>query len=154
MFTGGKGANQAVAVCRLGAISRFVCQFGNDAHAAALEKDLLDNGVDLSSCGRADRPSGQGIVLLEDSGAVSSIVVRGSNYAWPEGASYAEALKGVKAVLLQREVPEYVNEEVADAACAAGIPVFQVQYPPTMFVYERERVCGWEREGVCVRLFI
>lgn len=63
---GGKGANQAVAVARLaagtGRTSRFVCQFGNDAHAAMMEKALVAEGVDVSASGHVDLPSGNGIV--------------------------------------------------------------------------------------------
>jgi hypothetical protein len=32
--------------------------------------------------------------------------------------------------MLQREIPEGVNEAVADAAAKAGIPVFQVTFNP------------------------
>jgi hypothetical protein len=65
------------------------------------------------------------LVFLQDDGAVSSVVVHGSNSAWPKSASYTELVRGASAVLLQREIPEHVNEAVAEAACAAGIPVFQ-----------------------------
>ena len=88
---------------------------------------LVADNVDLSHCGRSDKPSGQGLVFLQSDGAVSSVVVRGSNHEWPKGASYLELVKGVDAVLLQCEVPAHVNEAVAQAACAVcpPIPVFQ-----------------------------
>mmetsp|Transcript_16926 Transcript_16926/g.44499 ORF Transcript_16926/g.44499 Transcript_16926/m.44499 type:complete len:165 (+) Transcript_16926:42-536(+) len=64
---GGKGANQAVAAARLcggKCVAKFVGQFGNDGHAQTLERSLADNGVDLSACGRTEKPSGQGLVFL------------------------------------------------------------------------------------------
>ena len=133
---GGKGANQAVAAARLLAKgtahvrrTHFACQFGNDAHAAWLESTLRDNDIVVSGSGHVlDFPSGQGIVFLEPDGAVSSIVVGGSNTAW--GRENTDAVvglvQGASVVLLQREVPEHVNEAVAEAAHAAGVPVMQV----------------------------
>lgn len=48
-----------------------------------LEQTLAENGVDVSHSGHVgDFPSGQGIVMLEPGGSVSSIVVGGSNTAW------------------------------------------------------------------------
>lgn len=65
---GGKGANQAVAAARLsagsGRASKFVCQFGNDSHAAAMEAALVAEGVDVSLSGHVSLPSGQGIVSV------------------------------------------------------------------------------------------
>lgn len=127
---GGKGANQAVAVARLcggNCVAKFVGQFGNDAHAQTLERSLADNGVDLSACGRTEKPSGQGLVFLVEDGTVSSIVVGGSNMAWASDVvpSLLPHIQTSSAVLLQREIPEHVNVAVAHAAAAAGVPVFQ-----------------------------
>ena len=52
------------------------------AFRAALE----ENGLDLSGAGRVDSPSGQGLVFLQPDGALSSVVVAGSNAAWPAQA--------------------------------------------------------------------
>ena len=44
--------------------TEFVCQFGNDAHAARLERTLTASGLELSGCGRsADSATGQGLGL-------------------------------------------------------------------------------------------
>ena len=75
VIPGGKGANQAVATARLAGASQpvqFVCQLGNDGHAAMLEAALVGNGLDLSGAGRVDSPSGQGLVFLQPDGALSS----------------------------------------------------------------------------------
>lgn len=132
LAVGGKGANQAVAASRLSPAprrARFVSRFGNDAHAQMLERELSAHGVDVSACVRTPHlPSGQGIVLLAQDGSASSIVVGGSNTAWDpaEPSTLAPQLLGVGIVLLQREVPEHVNEAYAAAAAAAGVPVLQV----------------------------
>ena len=134
---GGKGANQAVCAQRIGGIStlsRFCCKFGNDGNAEMLRKKLMAEGLDLSSCRQTDFPSGTGLILLVD-GASTCIVCSGSNSEWdiaelqrdilpallqPEGSS-----SRAKVVMLQCEVPVAVNEAVAVAAQALGIPVFQ-----------------------------
>lgn len=82
-----QGANQAVATARLMQGSRrkarFVCRFGDDAHAELLERELVANGVDVSGCRKvAGTPSGHGMVMLEPDGAASSVVLGGSNLAW------------------------------------------------------------------------
>ena len=127
---GGKGANQAVAAARLSAAGgvAFVGQFGGDAHAAWLEQKLAASGVDVAACGRhAELQSGQGYVLLEPDGAASSVVVSGANGAWADAhvAAVCDLARGAAVVLLQREVPEGVNEAVAAACAAAGVPVLQ-----------------------------
>jgi len=131
---GGKGANQAVAVARLqlsGAPKpRFVARFGTDAHEAWLRRSLLEAGVDLSGCTSvATLSTGQGIVLLDADGAATSVVLGGAN---EEGWSADDAELHVAAqaltldaaaLLLQREVPQRVNEAFAAAAAARGVPV-------------------------------
>ena len=127
MIPGGKGANQAVAAARLAKSStvKFACQFGNDDHAKKLEQALKDNKLDLSACGHSKVcPSGQGYVLLEADGSVSSIVVGGANVAWPAKLNALEnVVRGASAVMLQCEVPERVNEVAAAAAAQKGVPV-------------------------------
>jgi ribokinase len=127
MIPGGKGANQAVAIARLlkDRQVKFACQFGNDAHAKALEQALKDNKLDLSACGHSKVcPSGQGYVLLEKDGSVSSIVVGGANVAWPSKMGALEdTVSSAAALMLQCEVPAAVNEALAAAAAQKGVPV-------------------------------
>jgi len=130
---GGKGANQAVAAARLVTETgvEFVGRFGNDQHALMLQEVLLENQVDVRRCMHsAELPSGQGIVMLEQSGDVSAVVVGGANTAWEDQAEegeeddeFAALLDGVGMVLIQREVPEHVNVAVAAAAATAGVTV-------------------------------
>jgi len=130
-IAGGKGANQAVSISRLSERSIFVCQFGNDANGLMLEKVLNDNNVDISFSKKCDRPSGLGLVMLERDGSGSAIVVGGANAEWPEKDIIAQNIRAiftenkVSCVLLQMEVPQYVNEVVAEVAVEFGIDVFQ-----------------------------
>ena len=125
---GGKGANQAVACARMCTNSdvsvKFVCQLGNDSHADMLLAALRDNNVDVSAVKRVERSSGTGFVMLEPDGSATSIVVGGANAMWPaELEELRQLVQGASAVLLQREIPEFVNEAVASIASDFGIPV-------------------------------
>jgi len=129
---GGKGANQAVAISRLCADKKicgaqFICRWGNDMHAEALEKTMIQNSVDVSACGKTNMPSGQGLVFLGADGFVSSVVVTGANAAWPEDIEQyiRSRIQTAQAVMLQREIPEHVNVFVAEVAASLGIPLFQ-----------------------------
>lgn len=147
-IAGGKGANTAVTCARLGIPTKFACQFGSDSNAAMLERTLLDNAVDISLCQTVQgKPSGMGLVLLCQEGGSTCIVCSGSNGAWdadrvaalaaylsdpsnPSDAPDAPSERPARApkptcLMLQMEVPQHVNEALAQAARAAGIPVFQ-----------------------------
>ena len=145
---GGKGCNQAIAAAKLlrqegaGSVA-FLGQFGNDAAATILRSALTDAGVDVAACGTChDAPSGRGYVFLQEhSGKVSAVVLGGSNVegwkGWDneqESSSEASAitdqyldtlLDGKSCVLLQREVPEYVNYRIAKRAREVGVVVMQ-----------------------------
>jgi ribokinase len=148
---GGKGCTQAVAAAKLllhhhhGNRVSFVGQFGNDKAAVGLKETLLATHVDISHCGHhKDMASGRGYVFLTGSGQVSAVVTGGSNLeGWArwkrrwEGSSseeevnelsdheVSEILHNVKCVMLQREVPEYVNLVIASEARKRGILVIQ-----------------------------
>jgi ribokinase len=137
---GGKGANQAVACSKLTTgtgrkPAQFVGNFGCDSHSPLLEEVLRAHGVDVSGSGHSlDMPSGQGLVFLKTDGTISSVVVGGSNAVWPPLTlgqnehsldGLAARIKGASCVLLQREIPEHINEFVASIALEAGIPVYQ-----------------------------
>ena len=82
-----------------------------------------------TSVRRASGGSGQGFVLLEDGGTVLSVVNKGANHGWDiagcDDAWAAEVVQNARVVLLQREVPERINEVVARAAQKAGAIVVQ-----------------------------
>ena len=130
---GGKGLNQAVAAAKLGegAIRvAFHGRVGDDGAGAVLTEALKNYRVEAEGVEKAEGVgSGQGFVLVEDGGTVLSIVSRGANFAWDEKAcdeAWADAVVGeAKFVLLQREIPEFVNEAVAAAASRKGICVIQ-----------------------------
>jgi ribokinase len=128
MSLGGKGANQAVAVARLGARSRFVGRIGADAFGELARVRLGAVGVDLEFL-RVDPAAATGIaVITVDSAAENAIiVVGGANMR--VGIDDVEvahpAIASARVLLLQLEIPMTGAIAAAEATrAAAGLVVF------------------------------
>ncbi|XP_078167956.1 pfkB-like carbohydrate kinase family protein isoform X2 [Carex rostrata] len=128
---GGKGANQAFCSGRLSRsddATYFIGRVGCDAHGRLLEDSLGEGGaVRLDRLTRAESvPTGHAVVMLQPNGQNSIIIVGGANMnGWDEKLSVEdlEVVRGAGMLLLQREIPDWVNLQVAQAAKAAGVPV-------------------------------
>ncbi|XP_031272404.1 ribokinase-like [Pistacia vera] len=127
-LAGGKGANQAACGAKLSHPTYFVGQVGEDASGKLITGSLSECGVGLEyvSVVKGNLPTGHAVVMLQADGQNSIIIVGGTNMSgWPEKFD-DEGLKVVKnagIVLLQREIPDSVNIQVAKAARNAGVPV-------------------------------
>ncbi|OVA01423.1 Ribokinase [Macleaya cordata] len=126
-LAGGKGANQAVCGGKLSYPTYFLGQVGEDAHGNLITEALKDGGVHLDHLNTvSNAPTGHAIVMLQGDGQNSIIIVGGANMScWPETLSDEdlEIVKNAGIVLLQREIPDSVNIQVAKAARSAGVPV-------------------------------
>lgn len=85
-FTGGKGANQAVAAARLGASITMVGQVGGDSYGDALVKNLADEGVKVD-CVYVDQhtPTGIAMISVDSHGQNSIAVASGANFTLTKG---------------------------------------------------------------------
>jgi ribokinase len=108
-FPGGKGANQAVALARLGAAVRFVGRMGADR--LPLES-LAREGVDVSAVATEDGETGVAVIVVDAAGENVIVVAQGANGRLHAG-DVASAVGQADAVLCQLEVPV---EAVAAAA--------------------------------------
>ena len=115
---GGKGANQAVALARLGAQVRLVSAVGDD-EAGRYSLDLLGHpGLDLRDVAVTPVPTGQAIVLVDAKGENSIVVSPGANaFVRPPDRVEGDVL------LLSLEVPLTTVAAAAETARAAGVPV-------------------------------
>lgn len=111
---GGKGANQAVAMAKLGAdVVMFGC-VGDDPAGESLCKNLKEVGVDISYIERVENiPTGLAIITVGDHDN-TIVVVEGANGAVT--VDYIEKIKGslleCDIVLLQHEIPQETIEYV------------------------------------------
>lgn len=131
VMPGGKGANQAVRVAALLPSDTdrrvyWVGRLGNDSHADMLSHALGSFGVDTSLSERVSVPSGQAIILRQKGGENSIILIPAANHSWPSSlpSSLTSAIASASLIMLQREIPEAVNIQVAQAAKSAAVPVF------------------------------
>ncbi|CAN4104302.1 unnamed protein product [Withania somnifera] len=126
-LAGGKGANQAVCGGKLAYPTYFVGQVGEDAHGELITEALESGGVCLDHLTTvSNAPTGHAVVMLQSDGQNSIIIVGGANMScWPEKLSDEdlEIVRTAGIVLLQREIPDFVNIQVAKAARNAHVPV-------------------------------
>lgn len=128
-LAGGKGANQAACGAKLSHPTYFVGQVGEDANGKLITDALSGCGVRLDYMNVVKDggvPTGHAVVMLQSDGQNSIIIVGGTNMScWPEkfGDEDLEVVKKAGIVLLQREIPDSVNIQVAKAARSAGVPV-------------------------------
>jgi ribokinase len=123
-YSGGKGANQAVCVARLGGNVSMVGRLGEDPFAVELRENLQAAGVQTDSVENVTGPSGTAIILVTSEAANSIIVVPGANASLrPEDLDRCEALfRDASIVLCQLETPLDTVEQVGRITQRLGIP--------------------------------
>jgi ribokinase len=124
---GGKGANQAVAMARLGGDVSFVASVGDDSDGAELIRELRSEGVDTTGVEIiSGGHSGLALVFVYDSGENSITVVPGTNFALTgervrRTVSRIAAETGAATMVVQAEVlPEIITAAVTAAAGAGA----------------------------------
>lgn len=122
---GGKGANQAAAAARFGAVTCMVGAVGDDPDGAAARDDLAGWGVDTAHVKIvAGRRTGRALVLLDDHGENAIAVVSGANADLTAGDVTAalDALEptGDDVVLVGAEIPPPCVDAAARTATATG----------------------------------
>jgi len=116
---GGKGANQAVAIARLGYPVRMIGRLGSDAFGAQLRGHLESAGVDMAGIGASEGPSGVAVILVSRKGENSIVVAPGANAkVTPEDIFENLAIiREAGMVLTQLEIP-LETVECLSALCA------------------------------------
>ncbi|MEQ8556980.1 MAG: ribokinase [Henriciella sp.] len=126
-YPGGKGANQALAARRLGAVVSMIARVGKDAHAEAALALLREDGVDLSHL-VVDEEAATGVALIavDAEGENQIVVASGAN-----GKLEPRDVEGVgpaDAVLCQLEVPVAAVE----AAGRIDTKLFAINLAPAL----------------------
>ncbi|MGB7546883.1 MAG: ribokinase [Terracidiphilus sp.] len=142
---GGKGANQAVAVARLGFPVQMVGAVGQDVFGQALLDNLKGAGVDAATVARVAGPSGVAPILVAANGENSIVVVPGANGKVDAAFidRHMELIVSAGMVLCQLELPmETLNHTLA--ACAeAGVPVMLDPAPAAPLAEKVWRQIAW-----------
>lgn len=138
---GGKGANQAVAAARLGAVTVMVGRVGNDAFGRELLPILKAENIDTSGI-LIDNKHGTGLAVIsvDDSGENAITVISGANMTMDESdlVRCLPLLNSSRVLMLQLEVPVDISIEAARAARERGKivildPAPAEQLPPRLY---------------------
>lgn len=164
VLPGGKGANQAVAAARCGAIVSFVGCVGDDVYGRVLRAALEAQGVDVSGLlVRAGVASGVGIVTVAEGGENAIVVAPGANMALTpvDVAAARGAIASADVLAMQLEVPleavvrgaeiarEVGTTVVLNAAPGRRLPAELLANVDVLVVNETEAglVCGAGEDG-------
>lgn len=110
---GGKGANQAVAAAKSGAVVTMVGMLGNDPEGDRAQRTLEHAGVDCAALRRVpDDPTGSAWITVA-AGDNTILVVPGANHRWNKAAP---PVGDDDVVLCQLEIPLAVVSAAAEGA--------------------------------------
>ena len=142
---GGKGANQAVAVARLGYPVQMVGMVGDDVFGQALLDNLANAGVGTEAVARVSGPSGVAPILVSESGENSIVVVPGANGKMDKAAvDHQDALiRSAGMVLCQLELPLETVSHVLALCADAGVPVVLDPAPAAPLPEAAFRQASW-----------
>ena len=107
-YSGGKGANQAVAIARLGAPVMMVGKVGQDNYGDALLTSTAQAGVDTRFILRDSQAhTGLALITINDLGENTIVVASGANASLSaqDVLSAEAAFQGAKILVLQLELP-------------------------------------------------
>lgn len=104
---GGKGANQAVAVARLGGDAHLIGAVGDDGFGNQLCASLSGYGVSIAQVRRLPGASGVALITVDDTGQNSIVVASGANMRMQHEIldSVEQVLATCTHLLVQLEVP-------------------------------------------------
>ncbi|GHO87308.1 ribokinase [Dictyobacter formicarum] len=125
---GGKGANQAVAMARLGASVQMAGRIGQDPFGQQLKAALQDDQIDTSLLVTdTEAASGSAFIFLNAEGDNAIVVSSGANAHVGKDQQQMEhifaALAQAQALVLQLEIPHDTVELLIDRAHSLHVPV-------------------------------
>ena len=142
LIPGGKGANQAVALSRLGASASLLGCVGKDPWGEELTEKLEGNGVDTVNVASDESlPTGNATIIVDSEGENRIVLIAGANDALRPGLVDAalDAESSCDAILLQLEIPLRTVYHAISTGAARGIPVILDAGPPRAVPLEKLR---------------
>ena len=145
LIPGGKGANQAVAVARLGYPVQMVGKVGSDIFGTQMLESLAREGVDTTAVGKEPGSSGVAMIAVAADGENSIIVVPGANaLVSPEYLEkHAEVIRGAGVVLAQLEIPLETVLRLAEMCRESKVPLMLDPAPARTLPDELFRGLAW-----------
>ncbi|MFD0677754.1 MULTISPECIES: ribokinase [unclassified Paenibacillus] len=105
--TGGKGANQAVALGKLRTPVSMIGKVGSDSNASKLIDSLQQAAVDTGNLLLSESSTGMAIVTVNKAGSNHVVVIPGANYELTADdiEKHRKAIEQCEIVVLQLEIP-------------------------------------------------
>lgn len=143
---GGKGANQACALARMGARATIIAAVGRDPFGTEAMENLSRLGVCTDSVlVRDDIASGVAFILVDDSGQNQIVVASGANATLKPAdiAECAQIIRASQAIVAQLEIPIDTVEAALRLAKSAQVitilnPAPSIALPDTLL-----SLCDW-----------
>ena len=109
---GGKGANQAVAVSKLGMKTEMIGMVGKDSQGEKLIQNLNKYGIISDNVIKSDELTGRAIITVDKKGDNNIIVIPGSNFKITKEHIQAkqDVIASSDVVILQNEIPSETVE--------------------------------------------
>ena len=109
---GGKGANQAVAVSKLGMKTEMIGMVGKDSQGEKLIQNLNKYGIISDNVIKSDELTGRAIITVDKKGDNNIIVIPGSNFKITKEhiQDKQDVIASSDVVILQNEIPSETVE--------------------------------------------
>lgn len=122
---GGKGANQAVAIARLGYPVQLIGRLGSDKFGEELREGLLREGVDITGVQRVEGTSGIAVIVVSSQGENCIVVTPGANARLSANdlEHYVNQIRSASLVLAQLEIPIETVLRLAEICEREGVPL-------------------------------
>lgn len=118
---GGKGANQAIALAKLGADVKMVGKVADDTNGAKLLENLKSNSIDISGVATDGSQTGLAAIILDGDGKNRIVVYEGANTEIEVDKATAEINDSLDLLLVQFETNEDVVINCVNRAVELGV---------------------------------
>lgn len=118
---GGKGANQATALAKLGANVKMIGKVAEDANGEKLIENLKNNNIDASGVATDGSQTGLAAIILDGEGRNRIVVYEGANAEIEPERAISDMGTDIDLLLLQFETNEAVVTDCVNHAVKNGI---------------------------------
>ncbi|MBR5562550.1 MAG: ribokinase [Clostridia bacterium] len=113
---GGKGANQATVLSRLGAQTKMIGKVADDENGRQLIENLVNNGIDVSGVSIQGTQTGLAVIILDGEGRNRIVVYEGANAEIDANEAADCITDELDLLLVQFETEENVVAECVNKA--------------------------------------
>ena len=144
-YPGGKGANQSVAIAKLGWPVHFIGKIGDDGFGQSLLTALREAGVDTSAVSTVPGPSGVALITTDAEGQNAIVVTPGANAHLSAGdiLLHRDLIASAGMVLAQLEVPLPTILQLAKLCSELGVPLMLDPAPATVLPRDLLTQLAW-----------